>query len=101
MCIRDSPLSDVVQAQIADYFSLREAAATVLSITEINDGVSTNVREQYESFPYPCWNAISKETLLRSWHALECNRNTEGALQGKNAQILIAGCGTGREAAVL
>jgi SAM-dependent methyltransferase len=32
---------------------------------------------------------------------LECNQNTEGTLRGRKAHILIAGCGSGREAAVL
>jgi SAM-dependent methyltransferase len=98
---RPGPLQDVVTAQIADYFSLREAAAAIPSITDIGDGVSTRVREQYETFPYPNWRALSKEKLVQDWQTMECHAGTERSLRGKNAKILIAGCGTGREAAVL
>jgi len=98
---KSGPLQDVVKAQIADYFSLQDAAAAIPSITDIGDGISTRVREQYESFPYPNWRGLSKEKLVQDWRAMDCHARTEHGLRGKKAKILIAGCGTGREAAVL
>src|SRR5206468_1252730 len=59
------------------------------------------VREQYGSFPYPRWDSIAPQRLLRDWEAQECSRETEGALRGTQPRILVAGCGTGRDVAML
>jgi len=95
------PLADVVKAQIADYFTLRELASYIPSVTDIGEGISAQVRELYETFPYPRWKAISAESLEQDWQNDECSRRAEGALRGTKARILIAGCGTGRDIAIL
>ena len=95
------PLADVVRAQIANYFTIREVASSIPSLTDIGEGVSAGVRELYESFPYPRWKAISAESLEQDWQNDECSRRAEGPLRGTGARILIAGCGTGRDTAVL
>jgi SAM-dependent methyltransferase len=95
------PLADVVKSQIADLFALREAASSIQSVTDISEGVSAQVRELYESFPYPRWKTISAESLEQDWQKDECSRKAEGPLRGTRARILVAGCGTGRDTAVL
>ncbi len=96
-----SPLAGVVKAQIADYFALREVASSIPSVTDIGEGVSARVRELYETFPYPRWRAISAASLEQDWQNDECSQRAEGSFRGAKARILIAGCGTGRDTAIL
>lgn len=91
-------LADVVKLQISDHIALQEAAARITAITSIDDEVSTKVREQYEEFPYPRWKSVSPANISSGWKRAGCNGQISAALQGKRAKILIAGCGTGREA---
>ena len=58
----------------------------ISSLTEIKDEVSLKVQEQYEAFPYPRWKSLAKSFSL----PIE--------LSDENKDILIAGCGTGKEA---
>ena len=58
------------------------------------------MRGQYEAFPYPCWKALSKRHIVENWQAEEFSRRLEAPLLGPPASILIAGCGTGRDAAI-
>src|SRR5215471_3087477 len=97
----EHPLCEVVKTQIEDFFALREAAASIPSLTEIDEGVSAKVRELYEAFPYPRWKGLSIENLKGEWQRDECSRRAEGPLRGKEATILVAGCGTGRETAII
>ncbi len=83
-------MSDLVRSQIFEYLTLEEIGETLRELTPIEAGVSARVREQYEEFPYPLWNTKPK------------NATDEGVgapLKKKGAEILIAGCGTGSEAA--
>ena len=99
--LKTKPLADVVKVQIGDYFALCEVAASMPSLTDIDEGLSAKVREQYESFPFPRWRALSKQSLLKDWQNDAGSRRVESPLLGKHAKILIAGCGTGREATML
>lgn len=58
-------------------------------ITSIDDDVSRQVQGQYEEFPYPRWQSFSVAVK---------DEEAEGYLRDFPAQILIAGCGTGKEA---
>ncbi len=89
---RQEELAGVVKLQIADYLALQEIGRTIPSITSIEDPVSIRVREQYEEFPYPRWKVFSRGIS---------DEQVEGTLTGKKADILVAGCGTGREAVML
>ncbi len=81
---------DVVQTQIAAWDSLKKAAAEVTALTEIDDDVSLRVRAQYEESPYPQVISFVREILNED--------APEAAFAGKAADVLVAGCGTGREA---
>jgi SAM-dependent methyltransferase len=70
-------------------------------LTRIDEGVSTSVRQQYEENPYPRWmklpppgKALSMEAYLqrRFPHAPR-----QSLPQGSGVDVLVAGCGTGRE----
>jgi SAM-dependent methyltransferase len=96
----DEMLADVVQAQIADHVSLCEMAATIPSIAPVADETSLRVREQYEGFPYPRWKTFSKRLILEGWQAEEISQRIESSLRDGHPRMLIAGCGTGRDAAI-
>ena len=76
---------DLVQAWLEEpviELALRDSVAT---LTSIDDDVSRAVQAQYEQNPYPRWTtvgAIARDTGSR----------------GQGRRVLVAGCGTGREA---
>ncbi|TAL27247.1 MAG: class I SAM-dependent methyltransferase [Alphaproteobacteria bacterium] len=85
------PAAGLIKAQIADHAALERRKEGVAALTEIRDALSLKVQAQYEEFPYPCWTGFAKVAPEKE----------ERALRGKKAQILVAGCGTGREAITL
>lgn len=93
-------LSEVVQAQIAAPAVLSQMASSIPALSPVSDETSRNVRGQYEAFPYPCWKALSKRHIVENWEADESSRRLEAHLLSPRASILIAGCGTGRDAAI-
>jgi len=85
-------VSQIPKTQIEEYLEQLEIKKNIPAVTMINDDVSQKVQEQYEAFPYPRWRSCSQNLI---------NDETEGYLKGQKAQILVAGCGTGKEAAQL
>lgn len=88
-CARSESLSALAESQISG--PLREAAikSEIGTIGTIEDAISMKVRQQYEESPYPRWEIFSSAVK---------NENREGFLARKNPHILVAGCGTGKEA---
>ncbi|MFL6574363.1 MAG: class I SAM-dependent methyltransferase, partial [Burkholderiales bacterium] len=80
-----------------------ERASTIASLTAVRDEVSRRVQAQYETNPYPRWQrapvpgAFPLPRMLRSLfpHADPAQLAAPDA-----PDILIAGCGTGRHAAI-
>ena len=93
-------LAEVVRAQIGDHLSLSQAAREIPTLALVADETSQSVREQYEAFPYPRWKALSKRHVVENWRADEISQKLEGPLSDRAGSILIAGCGTGRDAAI-
>jgi len=85
----DPALSALFQTQIAEPQRLAAIRGTIKQLTPIDDATSEAVRAQYEEFPYPRWKNLIPATI---------HPETEGFLQEGTPDILIAGCGTGREA---
>jgi tetratricopeptide (TPR) repeat protein/SAM-dependent methyltransferase len=90
----------VVAQQIREPAVMRRLRATLPGIATIMDGVSLLVRRQYEENPYPSW---VKAAPGDEWATIEAYvRNlfplvhVDGA-GGKDATILVAGCGTGQQ----
>jgi SAM-dependent methyltransferase len=78
------------------YMPEREAA---VSGAVFGDSVTAAVAEQYEGWPYPVWSRVmaepgALEEALRALHL-------QGDPPPQDADILIAGCGTGHEAAMI
>lgn len=71
------------------------------ALTPVEDEVSRRVRQQYEANPYPRWHrapAAAPYPLPRMLRSLFPHLRTIPA--ARNPDVLIAGCGTGRHAAI-
>lgn len=83
------PVEEVLREQIVTVREEREIAAGLPALTPIRGGVSQDVRGQYEEHPYPRWRRVMKPAPVRE-------------IQGRPAplrpHVLVAGCGTGRQA---
>jgi 2-polyprenyl-3-methyl-5-hydroxy-6-metoxy-1,4-benzoquinol methylase len=84
-------LGGIVRAQITDYYALIAKRDKIPALTDISPGMSEQVRAQYEEFPYPRW------TTIRDLLPYDLFRS----VAGKRAKILVAGGGTGNEAATI
>jgi len=91
----------VVAQQIREPALMRRLRATLPRIGTITDEVSLLVRRQYEESPYPSWVKAAPadewgtiETYVRSLFPLV---HVDGP-DGREAAILVAGCGTGQQA---
>lgn len=82
-------VSQIIKSQIENYYEQEKIKKKIFSLTPIQDSVSMAVQVQYEEFPYPRWKALYRDIR---------DENVEGFLRGAEADILVAGCGTGREA---
>lgn len=80
---------DLARIQITDPLEERQIAGTIETLTPIANETSLQVRAQYEVFPYPRWKSISSSLSFRG---------ILGDMKDRDLQILVAGCGTGREA---
>lgn len=82
-------VSQIPKSQIEDRIAQQDVRNAIPAITKIKDQISAAVQAQYEEFPYPRWTALNKDIR---------DEEIEGPLTGTGASILIAGCGTGKEA---
>jgi ubiquinone/menaquinone biosynthesis C-methylase UbiE len=96
----DSVLAGVVRAQIGDDIALRERARSIRSITPV-DETSAEVRRQYEEFPYPRWKKLSLDQVVQDWRNHPLSQTIERSLPEHEPKLLVAGCGTGRDAVML
>lgn len=89
--LTDSPM-------LAAYLPPRDAET---KSSEVGDPVTRAVTGQYEDWPYPQWTRITRRSPSTLPAAF---RNLEAAAMEQvpaDADVLVAGCGTGREAAGL
>ncbi len=87
----EAALKEMLDLQVREAVYLKKLKAEISAITPIEDDVSGKVQAQYEEFPYPRW--VTRPSGL-------CKEDIEAALP-ERLRILNAGCGTGREAAVI
>jgi 2-polyprenyl-3-methyl-5-hydroxy-6-metoxy-1,4-benzoquinol methylase len=81
--------TSVFRAQVDEPLREQHFRATLSPSTPIADPISLAVREQYEENPYPRWASLGRRPPLPE----------SSARLASGKRILIAGCGTGREAA--
>ncbi len=82
-------VSQIPKGQIEDFLSMEKIRKDIVELTPIENDTSRAVQVQYEEFPYPRWTALFKDIR---------DESVEGVISNTQAKILVAGCGTGREA---
>ncbi|MCB9990543.1 MAG: methyltransferase domain-containing protein [Rhodospirillales bacterium] len=87
----------LVAVQFESWQAQQKIRAEIETLTPVDNKVSQDVREQYEGFPYPRWQTLASSL---SADRLENFLTPEifAPLKKEGAQILVAGCGTGRQA---
>ena len=85
---KSEPLGDLLSQQVREPLEEQQDRANIPVLTPIDHPVSVAVRQQYEESPYPRWTTIP-------WIKLQAQ---DEAAPGDPANILIAGCGTGKHA---
>ena len=104
-----APLARVLVQQLREPAAEKRIAPEIRSLTEIDDAVSRQVRQQYEESPYPRWVSYPLNITPTTLDNYLGGRFAHARLQpvGKanaDLDVLIAGCGTGQhsiEAALL
>lgn len=100
----DDPLLDeLIQLQITDQALEEQLKAAIPSLSPAKNGVSREVRRQYEDHPYPRWMQApqleggSMQSVLTSLFPFLAE---EVLSWPERPEILIAGCGTGLHALI-
>ena len=95
-----APVAQLVACHVREGQEEQQLQASVPRLTTITDGVSLAVKQQYEENPYPRWMKVSPvgksttiEAYLRQQFPLV---DLPNVAKTNGAEILIAGCGTGR-----
>ncbi len=82
-------VSQIPKSQIEGALAQRDLKDKIKELVPVESGVSKDVQDQYEDFPYPRWRVAAKNLF---------NEKIEAPLKKKSVKILNAGCGTGQEA---
>jgi SAM-dependent methyltransferase len=80
-----------------------ERSLTIASLTRVRDEVSRRVQAQYETNPYPRWQRVPVPgafPLPRMLRSLFPHADPAKLAAPDAPEILVAGCGTGRHAAI-
>jgi len=80
---------------------LHRYPARIARLGTIENSTSKAVQDQYETCPYPHWLALEDHPNLEYWQALKnglLDFSPPALLYETPLEILIAGCGTGRQA---
>ncbi len=79
---------DLIDATVREPIEEKAIAERIVEVAPVADAVSLLVREQYEENPYPRWTTVGSGAAV--------SHDVARLARGKH--ILVAGCGTGREA---
>ena len=94
--------NNMIEMQIKEPLKETALKNSIKSVEIISDDVSKKVRDQYEESPYPRWRYINKgitsNFLLQLNNDIKPN-NIEFNNKFFNPNVLIAGCGTGKQVA--
>ena len=93
-------LEDVYKRQVLEPKEERRLKLEMKILNDITDGVSSKVRNQYESNPYPRWVNLGLNSEASSIEAMAKDARLRVTLEYISKvdapKILIAGCGTGQ-----
>lgn len=97
-----SSLQKIVVSQVVEPRQEDALRATIQSLFTIDDRVSQEVRLHYEQNPYPRWQDLPLTGAPGAFAAQLRTKlpalSLEGLTLSTTPEILVAGCGTGREA---
>ncbi|NJD33992.1 MAG: methyltransferase domain-containing protein [Betaproteobacteria bacterium] len=97
---RRAPVDALLTQQIGEPLAEAALRANIEQLTPIDDEISRKVRRQYEENPYPRWTTpalATKRIPLPAWLAARTGRDEAKRIGDETAEVLIAGCGTGRQ----
>ena len=93
------PLGELVRRQLTEPLIENQLRSKITVLGTIDDDISRAVQNQYEESPYPRWETLNRlspqplhATLKRLFTYIAAADNPD------NPDILVAGCGTGRQA---
>lgn len=90
-------LGPLMATEVIRPLQQRTISESLPSLGDSTDDVSARVRAMYESHPYPRWHGLSRPRVTSVASFI---RETAGRTHAPaDPRILIAGCGTGRQAA--
>ena len=100
---KSKEFNSLLNSQVKEIIIEKEISNKVLKIGKISDLTSKEVKNQYESNPYPRWrnNSYAKEKKINFLSVISSEiypskiKEDEFKLTTKKLNILIAGCGTG------
>jgi len=92
-------LSRLLQRSVIDPRTEQSLRGEIVSITETRDAVSREVRGMYEQHPYPRWFAVDREPAfpVSDWIGRELPA-VRPVAASHAPRVLVAGCGTGKDA---
>jgi 2-polyprenyl-3-methyl-5-hydroxy-6-metoxy-1,4-benzoquinol methylase/tetratricopeptide (TPR) repeat protein len=97
-----APVREVLVQQVANPATEARLRAALPALTRIRAGVSSEVQAQYEEDPYPCWTRTWLPPPAPTFDAFLEQEGLAGLFRplglAEGADLLVAGCGTGREA---
>jgi Flp pilus assembly protein TadD/SAM-dependent methyltransferase len=100
----DSPFGRLRRRQLAEPAEERRLRAEIETLTAEDDAISRAVRDQYEQNPYPRWHRapgfVGAFPLGAKLRTLFPRLAPEEIETPDELAVLIAGCGTGRHAAI-
>ncbi|MFQ5785706.1 MAG: tetratricopeptide repeat protein [Alphaproteobacteria bacterium] len=97
------PLGPVLRRTLHEIAEETEIAASVESLTPVDDRTSRAVRAMYEENPYPRWLSIARQHRVRLGRQLVelfPHFAPPSFLDGR-LNVLVAGCGTGQHPTIL
>ncbi len=96
-----SPLADLIRQQVQEPAMERQLRGEIIIFSKINDHISRSVQAQYEENPYPRWQDVANYIPQHFQTLMHLNfphlKETAIAVPPR-PEVLIAGCGTGRQA---
>lgn len=93
-------LAGLIQTQLVETGREVELLASIQSFSEISDEISQRVKQQYEENPYPRWTGtfLGSSIPFGQYLRQDIAPNSLADLQTiERPEVLIAGCGTGRQ----
>jgi SAM-dependent methyltransferase len=97
--VEPAPLREALQARLAEEKEVLEHAARVPRIGTVTDSTSIKVAHMYDASPYPRWTSV--RTYRKGQYLAQLRsvfRPEELGFLQRPFEVLIAGCGTGRQA---